>query len=491
MSAGLMDTARRRLAELIDGFVPPSMATDPTASKHARMFVTSHLMGPILGGTVPIALWAMDPTPGADILVLAAAIMSFWLFPFALLWGVPFNALVLLSIFIDWFAILWSAYFYGGISSPTIIWILIIPILAIFYIGGERALKPWLALMSALCFGTFLVVCVVLEPPANDIPPGLQTSLGVVSVAGVLAYVAAMAIYYAKIFDAGVDLETEVRRRESMAAELREAVRLARRASAAKSEFLARMSHELRNPLNAIIGYGSLLKEEAEDEGDDVFQGDVDRILDAGRYLVRLIDMILDLSKMEAGRMQLDLRPHPLAELVREVVERGRDPVEKARNRLVLDLPEQLGEVVVDRGRVHQVIESVLENAAQHTEGGTVTVSARREGESFRVSVTDTGSGMAPDLLATVFENFSTPREAAGGRYGGTGLSLTVCHWLCRVMGGTIEASSAPGEGSAFTIELPAAPNSADAAEPPLRPVAGPGPALSPPGAAAAAAAAA
>ena len=213
----------------------------------------------------------------------------------------PFNALVLPSISIDWFAIRWSCSLHGGVSSPTMIWILIIAILAIFPIGGQRGLEPWLAvLLPAACFLAFLALPTVLGPPENGIPASALTVLGVVSVAGVLRCVAGMAFHHAKIFDAGVDLETEVRRREAMAVELRAAIARAERAGAARSEFLARMSHEPRDPLNAIIGYGEFPKDEAKDDRDELFGREVERILDAGCSLPRLIDMILDPSRMEA-----------------------------------------------------------------------------------------------------------------------------------------------------------------------------------------------
>ena len=452
-------TARRHLPRLIDGFVPESMASDPLASKKARMFVTSHLMGPILGGAVPIALWALDPTPGYDIAILAVAITSFWLFPDLLRRGVPFNALVMLSIFIDWFAILWSAYFYGGVASPTMIWVLIIPILAIFYIGGDSTLKPWLAALSAACFLSFVALYVALDPPPNDIPPKALMALGVVSVAGVLCYVAGMAIYYAKIFDAGVDLETEVKRRKALAVELRRAVAAAERASSAKSEFLARMSHELRNPLNAIIGYGELLREEVEDAAS---ARDIDRIVDAGRYLVRLINMILDLSKIEAGRMTFDRRPHDVAGLVRDAAERHRSDIEAGGNTLAVEAAPDLAEAVVDHGRVGEVLDAVLSNAAKHTQGGSVRIVARTEGSGaagrLTLVVEDTGEGIPTEVLPTIFETFSTEREAAASRYGGTGLNLAVGSRLCDAMGGSISAESVEGEGATFTIVLPLAP---------------------------------
>ena len=444
-------------------FMPAEIADDPLRSKQAQMFITSHLLGPILGNSVPLALWAFDPTPGWDILVLAASITSFWAFPFLLRWGVPFSVLVVLSIAVDELVILWSCYFHGGAASPTLIWTLIVPILAIFYCGGERTLLPYLAAVSALSCLVFVVVYTAFDPLPNDIPPEALLGLGTISTLAVLCYIAMMAIYYARIFDTSVELEEEVRRRRTMTTELREAVVAAERASAAKSQFLARMSHELRSPLNAILGYGQLLQEDMEKE--DPLIRDIDRILDAGHYLVRLVSMILDLSKIEAGGMRFDRRPYGLQALMLETVEQHRTAIEASGNRIELKLAPELGTAEVDARRLTELLDGILLNASQYTCDGVVEVVCRRnEAEgTFCVEVRDTGAGMPSEVLKSVFQTFGAPHEAAGSRYGGTGLNLAVGARLCAAMGGKITARSVLGEGSIFTITLPlAAPPEAD-----------------------------
>ena len=467
-SSSLLARAPAIYAEVIDHFLPPGIAEDREASNQARMFLLSHLIGPVIGLSAPLALFAFDPTPMIDILVLGASILAFWAFPFLLRRELPYAPLVVLSILNLNFAIYWSCFHYGGMASPTLIWILIVPILSIFYIGGGTRMRYHLLGLSSLCFVLFLAAYVLLEPDPNDVPSSALVGLGATSTVATLCYVAVMAIYYAKIFDAGADLEAEVKRRREMAAELRRAAAEIDRAGAAKSAFLARMSHELRSPLNAIIGYGELLQ---EDELDEASRRDVDRIVDAGHYLVRLINMILDLSKLEAGRMRFDLRPHEVDELIGEVAERHRAAIEAGGNRLEIDLPPDLGTATLDRGRVAEVLDAVLDNAAKHTRGGRVSVAVRRgppdAPDALGIAVTDTGEGIAPEALTTIFETFSTEREAAASRYGGTGLNLAVSARLCEAMGGGISAESVPGEGSTFTITLPLGPE-ADAA--PQRP---------------------
>lgn len=459
----------RAYAWLIAYFSPTAISRDREAKNQAQMFLISHLFGPFLGNTVPLALWVFDPTPGYDILILAASITGFWVFPFLLRAGVAYSRLVILSIVNLNFAVYWSCFFYGGIASPTLTWILVIPILSIFYIGSDQRLKPHLLAISSLSFVLFAGAYITLEQGTNDLPAAAQIGLGATSTVATLCYVAAMAIYYARIFDAGVDLENEVRRRKRMAIELREAVVAANRASASKSEFLARMSHELRTPLNAIIGYGELLKEEAEDENDEDLLADLDRILDAGRYLVRLINMVLDLSKLEAGRMEFDARRCRPADTIRAVAREREDIVGAGGNRLELNVDPALDVVEVDENRLHEILDSIIENAAQHTSDGVIMISAypcwSGGEEAFAITVSDTGTGIPPDILPTIFETFSTPRDAAHGQYGGTGLNLTLSRRLCRAMGGDITVRSAVGVGSTFVVTLPARPRSSTASD--------------------------
>ena len=454
-----------RLAEVWrqveDHFVPETMTADREASNRARMFLISHTIGPVLGNTVPIALFAFDPTPHADVMVLAISISLFWCFPFLLRRKVAYDKLVLLSVVNLNFAILWSCYHYGGVASPTLTWVLIIPILSLFYVGGDRTLQPWLLAVTAAAFAIFFGAYSWLQPPPNDIPAAAMLGLGAVSTVATLCYVATMAVYYARVFDVGVDLEIEVKRRRAMADELRKAVALAHRTGSAKSEFLARMSHEIRTPLNAIIGYGQILEEEAQEADDRPMQADVGRILDAAHYLVRLINMILDLAKIEAGRMSFDTQPHRLGELLEKAVAARRDLIEKRGNSVRIEISPDLDTVEVDEYRFLQIIDSVVENAALYSSDGQITLRASTteadEAPMFQVAVSDTGKGIAANVLPLLFKTFATSQSASDGRYGGTGLNLEVCSQLCRAMGGSLTAESTLGVGSTFTFTLPIA----------------------------------
>jgi signal transduction histidine kinase len=456
---GLMARFAARYMALIEWFIPDAVKADREASNRARMFLISHSMGPILGNAVPLTVLLFNSTLRLDAMVLLVSITAFWVFPFLLKWGMRYETLVLTSVVNLNFAILWSCYFYGGVSSPTLPWLLIIPILSLFYIGGDKRLQPHLLAISGGAFVLFLIIYGLIPPPAMDMPEYAVTGLGIVSTAAALCYVATMAVYYARIFDAGIALEVEVRRRQEKMDELREAVAASDKAGSAKSEFLARMSHELRTPLNAVIGYSQILREEAIESNDPRMREDVDRIHEAGTYLLRLVNMILDLSKLEAGRIQFNVQPHAVADVMREAVAAKRQLIADRFNSVLIDVDPALGEIFVDGGRFQQVLEALVENAAQHTEKGTVTVRSRSavlgDDRAFSISVTDTGEGIDAAVLPTLFETFTATRDASSSRYGGTGLNLTVVHRLCKAMGGNIEVESEVGKGTTFTVTLP------------------------------------
>jgi signal transduction histidine kinase len=264
-----------------------------------------------------------------------------------------------------------------------------------------------------------------------------------------------MAIYYARIFDSGMALEAEVRKREETMAALRGAIADADRAGMAKSEFLARMSHELRTPLNAVIGYSELLRDDALEQQDKTMLEDAERIHDAGKYLLRLINMILDLAKLESGKIRFNVQTHAIARVIDETIDRHKDVISANRNSLLVELDPALTDVSVDGDRLGQVLSAMLENAAMHTADGAITIRARAAGQSFELSVSDTGPGIDPAVLPTLFEAFAGTRDAAGGRFGGTGLSMTLVSRLCTAMGGKIGVVTEPGKGAAFTVALP------------------------------------
>jgi signal transduction histidine kinase/CheY-like chemotaxis protein len=250
---------------------------------------------------------------------------------------------------------------------------------------------------------------------------------------------------------------------------LRRAKEEAEEASRAKSRFLASMSHELRTPLNAVIGITEMLREDALDLGQDDFVEPLDRIHRAGNHLLHLINEILDLSKIEAGRLELHLEEVDVAALIQDIATTAEALAAKNHNRLGVRCLDDLGSMQTEPMRIRQIILNLLSNACKFTENGAVTLTVTRDradgGDWFTFTVTDTGIGMTTVQMAKVFEEFSQADSSTTRRYGGTGLGLAITRRLCHLLGGDITVDSTPGAGSTFTVRLPAeAPQSAAAA---------------------------
>ncbi|AXK84171.1 response regulator [Pseudolabrys taiwanensis] len=269
-----------------------------------------------------------------------------------------------------------------------------------------------------------------------------------------------------------IAIYTDITERKKSELQLRNAKDAAESASRIKSSFLANMSHELRTPLNAIIGYSEILLEDAIDRGDTPSIADLEKIQGAGKHLLGLINDILDLSKIEAGRMDVYLEPVFLTRLIDEVKTIVDPMMKKNGNQFVVECPGDIGALRTDQTKLKQSLINLLSNAAKFTKQGTVTLRlSRLEGDErprIRFEIADSGIGMTPDQMSRLFQAFTQADSSTTRNFGGTGLGLTITKHFCAMLGGSIDVRSTPNEGSVFTIELPiqnAEAGSADSAD--------------------------
>ena len=250
---------------------------------------------------------------------------------------------------------------------------------------------------------------------------------------------------------------TELKQREAEGAAARDE---AMQATQAKSQFLASMSHELRTPLNAIIGYSEMLYEEAEDRGLDTFMPDLVKIREAGSHLLSLINDVLDLSKIEAGKMDVLIEDFEVADLIAQVQSVIEPLMTKNANTLVVECAPDAGAMRSDQTKLRQSLFNLLSNAAKFTERGRITLAARRivqDGDDvLEFKVSDTGIGMTGEQLGRLFQAFAQAEASTSRDYGGTGLGLAITRHFCRMLGGDVAVESTPGKGSTFAIMVPA-----------------------------------
>ncbi|AUI69436.1 sensor histidine kinase [Beggiatoa leptomitoformis] len=264
-----------------------------------------------------------------------------------------------------------------------------------------------------------------------------------------------------ELAEKNIHLQREIYERTKIEAELRHSRDVAEQASRAKSSFLANMSHELRTPLNAIIGYSEMLQEDIADLGCEELLPDLQRIQGAGKHLLGLINDVLDITKIEAGKMDVHNESFNLTAVIQDVSETVLPIVQHKENLLVVEQhPNELGEIFADLTKVRQMLLNLLSNAAKFTEKGNITLSVTRaldnEGKEWVVfKVADQGIGMTTEQVDKLFQPFTQADSSTTRKYGGTGLGLAITKRFAEMMGGNVMVESTLNKGSIFTIRMP------------------------------------
>ena len=451
----------------VDWFVPAALRSDIAPLWKARIFVVSHLAGPSLGALVVAYLHRIDPDHPIRFWIIAACVGVFWFLPLALRQTARQRLVAVISVVDLTFVSLYGSFFYGGMSSPFVAWVLVALLIGFFYLGEHKLLL--LGIFGTFALGFSVAYAVNGGFPGHASPAALA-GVGALSVCCATVYTSMMAAYYAHVLSLQSHLEQEARRHQALTDRLQMVKEAAERANQAKSIFIAKMSHQLRTPLNAVIGYSEILLEDEELSSNNRQTANLRRINNAGKHLLSLVTDVLDLSKLDRENFDIALQTFDLRSFVEDVGETCRSLVLNNGNQFHIDCGDGLGTVVCDPRRLRQVIFNLLSNAGKFTKRGNVTLSASRErggSDLVRLEVRDSGIGIAQDTLHKLFKDFNQVDATTASRFGGTGLGLAVSQSLCRLMGGEITVQSEYGQGSCFTVILPAepgAPGSAAAA---------------------------
>ncbi len=440
-----------RINSAVDWFIPAKLRSSDYLV-NIRMFLFSHLFGPFLGHTISLSMLYIDGGADTSWWIFFFAVTAFWPFPFLLRltgWYVPLS---LLSIENLMFCVFWGCYQYGGVSSPILPWLVTVPLLAFFYLPA-RSTRIIVGVLILANLAVFYGIYSYFGFPER-VALNLLVALGLISTFCASIYVSMMALYYANVVSSQVELEQEVKLRRETEQRLREATEQAERAMLAKSEFLAKMSHELKNPLNSIIGYSEILIENLADSEDQKYK-DLQTIRGAGHRLLELIDDLLDLSKLEAGKMTLHPDRIDLRGLFDGMAAKWRPMIVESGNEFAVEPPAS-GEILIDASKLRRVIENLLSNAAKFTKDGRITFSASVHGDVLTMSVEDTGAGISESQLSRLFETFDHSENETASNYGNdVRLGLPLAHRYCRLMGGELSVESKLGSGSRFTVQLP------------------------------------
>jgi len=442
--------------QAIDWFIPEATKSERIELTVARNFVFTHLAGPLLCQSISVFLYMTDPHPGFACWTIIIGIWGFWMLPLALKLFGRLAPVATISFEMLSFAALFGAFFYGGVSSPFLPWLLVSLLLGFFYLSDRPLMVMGLFVGN---IGAFAVAYFLFG--FQELVPASQLStVGWISILSAIIYMSWMAIFYANIMSMRSELEREGERHAATAIRLVRAKELADAANRGKSIFLSKMSHEFRTPLNAVIGYSEILLEDAEMSGASERKGDLERINAAGKHLLSLVTDVLDISKIESNLIELKNETFNVASLIEDIVSTCRPMVTAGQSRLVVQCPVDLGSATTDQTKLRQAALNLMSNAAKFTKEGTIVLSATRErkesGDWIEIRVSDTGIGLSKEELARLFEDFAQASIETSRKYGGTGLGLAISQKFCALMGGGIAVTSEVGHGSVFSICIPA-----------------------------------
>jgi signal transduction histidine kinase/CheY-like chemotaxis protein len=455
-----MNVLTQTIDRWTEALTPAHLRQDIQVYKRVRMFILSHLFGPFLGHPVTIYLFLNDPNPWPHVHILGLSVTLFWFFPIALhLFPRRYELLAITSVANLNFAILITAYHFGGVSSPLLMWFLVVPLLAFFYLGSGVRTSVAIFAQIVIGLGAFYAFYLMNRSFPMHIPLEEMVDVTMISMLCASLYIFFMASYYASVVDSQSELLKEIDRHQATMDDLTAAKEEAERANGAKSEFLAKMSHELRTPLNAVLGYSEILLEDAELDGNGEQIADLQKISAAGKHLLAMVNDILDISKIEAGKTELFLEDVNLDQLIEEIEVTARPLAAKNTNVFEVIKDGDLGSAHLDLTKLRQATFNLLSNASKFCQNGKISLEVgtiEQDGRAMlSMAVRDTGVGISEEALASLFQNFTQAHASINAKFGGTGLGLSLSKNLCRLMGGDITADSVLGEGSVFTITVP------------------------------------
>lgn len=445
-----------KILAFIDWFIPERSRRTKSDLGRARTFVFTHLVGPTSGASIVAFLFMADPSPGYHVPLIAAGIAAFWVLPFMLRWTGSLRLVAIISVQTLIAVTLFGVYNYGGVSSPFLPWLLIALANGFFYLS-DRPISVLLTFVTNVA--AFVAFWRFTGDLPSRVPMTAMSSVGIVSVVSATLYMAGLAIYYGLLLTSESELEREAHRHRRTAELLISAKEKAEKASRDRSIFLAKMSHELRTPLNAVIGYSEILQEDAEMTANMERATDLSKINAAGKHLLSLVTDILDITRIEANQMELEVAAFDVVRLIKDVASTSGPLVETNRNKLLVQIDQNIGVMISDELRLRQAALNLMSNAAKFTSNGIVELSARRlradAGDWIEIQVRDTGIGVSQEDLKNLFQDFKQVNSPEARKSKGTGLGLALSRKLCMMMGGGISAESEPGHGACFTIRVP------------------------------------